>query len=338
MSARIGINGFGRIGRQVFKAISDLHPGKLEVIAVNDLTDAHTNAHLLKYDSTYGPFPGDVSASDGEIRVNGNAIKVVAQRDPAAIPWKDLGVDLVVESTGIFTSAEKARAHIDGGGAKKVIISAPAKGEDLTVVLGVNDSIYDPAKHNVVSNASCTTNCIAPVVKVMHEAFGVDKGFMTTIHSYTNDQVILDTVHNDLRRARSAGQNIIPTTTGAAKAVTLVMPDMKGRLDGMAFRVPTATVSVCDFVATVEKPVTVEEVNEAFKDAASESLRGILGYCDEPLVSSDFRGDRRSSIFDAQATMVIGGNLVKAVSWYDNEWGYACRVADLCSFMVDKGL
>jgi glyceraldehyde 3-phosphate dehydrogenase len=338
MSARIGINGFGRIGRQVFKAISDLHPGKLEVVAVNDLTDAHTNAHLLKYDSTYGPFPGDVSAADGEIRVNGNAIKVVAERDPGAIPWKDLGVSLVVESTGIFTDAEKARAHIDGGGAKKVIISAPAKGEDLTIVLGVNDSNYDPAKHNVVSNASCTTNCIAPVVKVMHESFGVDKGFMTTIHSYTNDQVILDTVHKDLRRARTAGQNIIPTTTGAAKAVTLVMPDMKGRLDGMAFRVPTATVSVCDFVATVEKPVTAEEVNEAFKDAASESLRGILGYCDEPLVSSDFRGDRRSSIFDAQATMVIGGNLVKAVSWYDNEWGYACRVADLCSFMVDKGL
>jgi glyceraldehyde 3-phosphate dehydrogenase len=338
MSARIGINGFGRIGRQVFKAINELHPGKLEVVAVNDLTDAHTNAHLLKYDSTYGRFPGDISASDGEIHVNGITIKVVAERDPAAIPWKDLGVELVVESTGIFTDAARARAHIDGGGAKKVIISAPAKGEDLTVVLGVNDSIYDPAKHNVVSNASCTTNCIAPVVKVMHEAFGVDKGFMTTIHSYTNDQVILDTVHSDLRRARSAGQNIIPTTTGAAKAVTLVMPEMKGRIDGMAFRVPTATVSVCDFVATVERSVTVEEVNAAFKDAATESLRGILGYCDEPLVSSDFRGDRRSSIFDSQATMVIGGNLVKAVSWYDNEWGYACRVSDLCSFMVDKGL
>jgi glyceraldehyde 3-phosphate dehydrogenase len=338
MSVRIGINGFGRIGRQVFKALHDLYPDKLEVVAVNDLTDAATNAHLLKYDSTYGTFPGDISASDGQIRVNGSTIKVVAQRDPAAIPWKDLGVQLVVESTGIFTDAEKARAHIDGGGAKKVIISAPAKGEDLTIVLGVNDGAYDPAKHNVVSNASCTTNCIAPVVKVMHEAFGIDNGFMTTIHSYTNDQVILDTVHKDLRRARSAGQNIIPTTTGAAKAVTLVMPELKGRLDGMAFRVPTATVSVCDFVATVEKPVTVEEVNEAFKDASSESLRGILGYCDEPLVSSDFRGDPRSSIFDSLSTMVLGGKLVKAVSWYDNEWGYACRVADLCSFMVDKGL
>jgi glyceraldehyde 3-phosphate dehydrogenase len=338
MSARIGINGFGRIGRQVYKAIHDLHPNKLEVVAVNDLTDAHTNAHLLKYDSTYGAFPGEISAADGEIRVNGSAIKVVAQREPAQIPWKDLGVELVVESTGIFTDAAKARAHVDGGGATKVIITAPAKGEDLTIVLGVNDGVYDPAKHQIVSNASCTTNCIAPVVKVMHEAFGVDKGFMTTIHSYTNDQVILDTVHSDLRRARSAGQNIIPTTTGAAKAVTLVMPELKGRLDGMAFRVPTATVSVCDFVATVEKSVTVEEVNEAFKDASSESLRGILGYCDEPLVSSDFRGDPRSSIFDAQSTLVLGDNLVKALSWYDNEWGYACRVADLCSFMVDKGL
>jgi len=338
MPARVGINGFGRIGRQVFKAICDLHPGQIDVIAVNDLTDPKTNAHLLKYDSTYGGFPGDITASDGAIQVNGHSIKVVAERDPAAIPWRDLGVELVVESTGRFTSADKARAHIDGGGAKKVIISAPAKGEDLTIVLGVNDEMYDPDKHQVISNASCTTNCIAPVVKVMHESFGVDKGFMTTIHSYTNDQVILDTVHEDLRRARSAAINIIPTTTGAAKAVTLVMPELKGRLDGMAFRVPTATVSVCDFVATVEKPTTVEEVNETFRDAASESLRGILGYCDEPLVSSDFKGNPQSSIFDSMATMVIGGSLVKAVSWYDNEWGYACRVADLCAFMAGKGL
>jgi len=338
MSIRIGINGFGRIGRQVFKAIHDLHPNELEVVAVNDLTDAATNAHLLKYDSTYGAFPGHIEASDGSILVDGSQIKVLAQRDPAAIPWNELGVQLVVESTGLFTDADKARAHIEGGGAKKVIITAPAKGEDLTMVLGVNEEMYDPAVHNVVSNASCTTNCIAPVVKVMHESFVVDKGFMTTIHSSTNDQVILDTVHKDLRRARSAGLNIIPTTTGAAKAVTLVLPELKGRLDGMAFRVPTATVSVCDFVATTEKPVTVDEVNEAFRDAASESLRGILGYCDEPLVSTDFRGDARSSIFDALSTMVIGGNLVKAVSWYDNEWGYACRVADLCAFMADKGL
>jgi glyceraldehyde 3-phosphate dehydrogenase len=249
-----------------------------------------------------------------------------------------MGVQIVIESTGIFTDAEKARAHIDGGGAKKVIISAPAKNEDMTVVIGVNEDKYDPAKHHVISNASCTTNCIAPVVKVMHDSFGVDKGFMTTIHAYTNDQVILDTVHKDLRRARSAGLNIIPTTTGAAKAVTLVMPEMKGRIDGMAFRVPTPTVSVCDFVATVDKSVTIEAVNEAFRNAASEQLRGILGYCDEPLVSSDFRGDTRSSIFDSLSTMVIGGNLVKAVAWYDNEWGYACRVSDLCAMMVDKGL
>jgi glyceraldehyde 3-phosphate dehydrogenase len=338
MSVRIGINGFGRIGRQVYKAIHDLHPDKLDVVAVNDLTDAKTNAHLLKYDSTYGAFPGDISATADEIRVNGSTIKVVAQRDPAAIPWKDLGVEIVIESTGIFTDGEKARAHISGGGARKVIISAPAKNEDLTVVIGVNEDKYDPKQHHVISNASCTTNCIAPVVKVMHDSFGVDKGFMTTIHAYTNDQVILDTVHKDLRRARSAGLNIIPTTTGAAKAVTLVMPEMKGRLDGMAFRVPTPTVSVCDFVASVDKAVTADDVNAAFRDAASEQLRGILGYCDEPLVSSDFKGDTRSSIFDSLSTMVIGGNLVKAVAWYDNEWGYACRVSDLCAMMVDKGL
>ena len=338
MALKVGINGFGRIGRQVFKAIHDLHPNEIEVVAVNDLTDPSTNAHLLKYDSNYGAFPGDISATDDAIRVNGSTIKVVAERDPAAIPWRALGVELVVESTGRFTNAKQARAHVDGGGAKKVIISAPAKEEDLTLVLGVNEEMYDPKKHVVVSNASCTTNCIAPVVKVMHEAFGIDKGYMTTIHSYTNDQVILDTVHEDLRRARAAGLNIIPTTTGAAKAVTLVMPELKGRLDGMAFRVPTATVSVCDFVATVDKSVTVEEVNEVFRDAASESLRGILGYCDEPLVSSDFKGDTRSSIFDSLSTMVLGGNLVKAVSWYDNEWGYACRVADLCAFMASKGL
>lgn len=338
MSVRIGINGFGRIGRQVLRAIYELHPDKLQVVAVNDLTDAKTNAHLLKYDSNYGAFPGDVSATDQSISVDGQAIAVLAERDPAAIPWKDLGVEIVVESTGRFTDAEKARAHIDGGGAKKVVISAPAKGEDLTVVLGVNDGMYDPTRHHIVSNASCTTNCIAPVVKVMHEAFGVDRGFMTTIHAYTNDQVILDTVHKDLRRARAAALNIVPTTTGAARAVTLVIPELKGRLDGMAFRVPTATVSVCDFVATLERAATVGEINEAFRDAASESLRGILGYCDEPLVSSDFKGDPHSSIFDSLSTMVIGGTLVKAMAWYDNEWGYACRVADLCAMLADRGL
>jgi glyceraldehyde 3-phosphate dehydrogenase len=338
MSLRIGINGFGRIGRQIYKTIHDLHPDKLEVVAVNDLTDPKTNAHLLKYDSTYGQFPGDISATDDEIKVNGSTIKVFKERDPAAIPWSNLGIELVVESTGIFTDAEKARAHIDGGKAKKVIISAPAKNEDITVVIGVNDDKYDPKQHNVISNASCTTNCIAPVVKVMHEAFGIEKGFMTTIHSYTNDQVILDTVHSDLRRARAAGLNIIPTTTGAAKAVTLTMPELKGRLDGMAFRVPTATVSVVDFVATTSKSVTKDEVNEAFRDAATESLRGILGYTDEPLVSSDFRGDPRSSIFDALSTMVLDGNLVKVLSWYDNEWGYSCRVADLCALISDRGI
>ncbi|HUF54330.1 MAG TPA: type I glyceraldehyde-3-phosphate dehydrogenase [Dehalococcoidia bacterium] len=337
MSLRIGINGFGRIGRQVYKAMHDFHADKLEVVAVNDLTSPATNAHLLKYDSVYGRCPGEISATDNSITVDGKSIKVFAERDPAAIPWSAEGIDLVVESTGIFTDATKARAHIDGGGAKKVIISAPAKNEDLTVVLGVNDHNYDPTQHNVISNASCTTNCIAPVVKVIHEAFGVEKGFMTTIHSITNDQVILDTVHSDLRRARTASQNIIPTTTGAAKAVTLVMPELKGRLDGMAFRVPTVTVSVCDFVAQTSKPATPEAINEAFKDAATESLRGILGYCDEPLVSSDFSGDPRSSIFDSLSTLVLDGNLVKAVSWYDNEWGYSCRVADLAAMMADRG-
>jgi glyceraldehyde 3-phosphate dehydrogenase len=337
VTLRIGINGFGRIGRQVYKAIHDLHPDKLEVVAVNDLTSPHTNAHLLKYDSTYGQFPGDISATDDSISVDGKTIHVFAERDPAAIPWSAQGIEVVVESTGIFTDAGSARKHIDGGGAKKVIISAPAKDEDLTVVIGVNDHIYDPAQHHVISNASCTTNCIAPVVKVLHDSFGVEKGFMTTIHAYTNDQVILDTVHKDLRRARSAGQNIIPTTTGAAKAVTLVMPELKGRLDGMAFRVPTPTVSVCDFVATLARPVTVEAVNEAFKDASTESLRGILGYCDEPLVSTDFKGDPRSSIFDSLSTLVLDGNLVKAVAWYDNEWGYSCRVADLTAMMADRG-
>ncbi len=338
MAVKVGINGFGRIGRQVFKAIHDFHPDTLQVVAVNDLTDPQTNAHLLKYDSNYGPFPGDISASDGAITVDGQSIKVLAQRDPAQIPWKDLGIEIVIESTGLFTAAEKARAHIDGGGAKKVIISAPAKGEDFTVVLGVNEAMYDPANHNVISNASCTTNCIAPVVKVLHDSFGIDKGFLTTVHAYTNDQVILDTVHKDLRRARSAALNIIPTTTGAARAVTIVIPELEGRLDGMAFRVPTPTVSVCDFVATLEKPTTVEAVNEAFRDAASESLRGILEYCDEPLVSSDFKGNPASSIFDSLSTMVLDGNLVKTISWYDNEWGYACRTGDLCALLASRGL
>ena len=338
MAVKVGINGFGRIGRQVFKALHDFHSDAIQVAAVNDLTDPKTNAHLLKYDSTYGAFPGDIQASDDAITVDGQSIRVLAERDPGRIPWKELDVQIVIESTGLFTAAEKARAHIDGGGAKKVIISAPAKGEDFTVVLGVNDAMYDAAKHHVISNASCTTNCIAPVVKVLHDSFGIDKGFMTTIHSYTNDQVILDTVHEDLRRARSAALNIIPTTTGAARAVTVVIPELKGRVDGMAFRVPTTTVSVCDFVAVLEKQASVETINEAFQDAASESLRGILEYCDEPLVSSDFKGNPASSIFDSLSTMVMDGNLAKTISWYDNEWGYACRTADLCAFLASKGL
>jgi glyceraldehyde 3-phosphate dehydrogenase len=337
MPVRVGINGFGRVGRQVFKAIRDYHGSALEVVAVNDLTDPTTNAHLLKYDSNYGVFPAHIEAREDAILVDGQTVKVLAEREPGSIPWDKFGVEIVVEATGRFTDAQKAVAHTKAG-VKKVIITAPAKNEDLTVVLGVNEEMYDRQKHTVISNASCTTNCIAPVVKVLHDSFGVDKGFMTTIHAYTNDQVILDTVHKDLRRARAAALNIIPTTTGAARAVTLVMPALKGRLDGMAFRVPTPTVSVCDFVATLEKPTTKEQANQAFKDAASESLRGILVYTEEPLVSSDFKGNPASSIVDGLSTMVLAGNMVKVLAWYDNEWGYACRTADLCSYIVQKGL
>jgi glyceraldehyde 3-phosphate dehydrogenase len=337
MPVRIGINGFGRVGRQVFKAIRDYHGSALEVVAVNDLTDPKTNAHLLKYDSNYGVFPAHIEAREDAIVVDGQTVKVLAERDPGSIPWGDLGVEIVVEATGLFTDGQKAVAHTQAG-VKKVIITAPAKNEDLTVVLGVNEETYDPQKHRVISNASCTTNCIAPVVKVLHDNFGIQKGFMTTIHAYTNDQVILDTVHKDLRRARAAALNIIPTTTGAARAVTVVMPALKGRLDGMAFRVPTSTVSVCDFVATLEKTATKEETNRAFKEAASEPLRGILEYSEEPLVSIDFKGNPASSIVDGLATMVIGDNMVKVLAWYDNEWGYACRTGDLCSYIVQKGL
>ena len=337
MAARVGINGFGRIGRQVFKAIRDYHAAILEVVAVNDLTDSKTNAHLLKYDSNYGVFPAQIEARDDAIVVDGKAIRVLAESDPAKIPWRDLGVDIVIEGTGRFTDAQKAAAH-RAGGAKKVIITAPAKNEDWTVVLGVNENTYDPKKHNIISNASCTTNCIAPVVKVLHDNFGVRKGFMTTIHAYTNDQRILDTVHKDLRRARTAALNIIPTTTGAARAVTQVIPELKGRLDGMAMRVPTSTVSVVDLVANLERAMTKETVNEAFRDAASGSMRGILGYTDEPLVSIDFKGDPRSSIVDGLSTMTIGDDMLKVLAWYDNEWAYACRTADLCAFLVQKGL
>jgi glyceraldehyde 3-phosphate dehydrogenase len=336
MGTRVGINGFGRVGRQSLKAMLELHPHELEVVAVNDITDTKTNAHLLKYDSTYGRFPGEVEATSDSLIVNGHPIKVLAQRDPAQIPWGDLGVDLVIESTGHFTEAEKAAAHLRGG-AKKVTISAPAKGEDLTIVLGVNESMYDPAKHHIISNASCTTNCLAPAAKVLHDAFGIERGMMNTIHSYTNDQRILDQVHKDLRRARSAGVNIIPTTTGAARALALVIPELKGRFDGMSLRVPTVTVSVVDFVATVGKETTKDEVNQVFKAAANGALEGILDYSEEPLVSSDLRGDPHSAIIDGLSTMVLGGTMVKVMAWYDNEWGYSCRIADLAAFIAGKG-
>jgi len=337
MPVRIGINGFGRVGRQVFKAIRDYHGSALEVVAVNDLTDPKTNAHLLKYDSNYGVFPARIEAREDAILVDGQTVKVLAERDPGSIPWGEYGVEIVVEATGLFTDGQKAVAHTKAG-VKKVVITAPAKNEDLTVVLGVNEEMYDARKHTVISNASCTTNCIAPVVKVLHDDFGIEKGFMTTIHAYTNDQVILDTVHKDLRRARAAALNIIPTTTGAARAVTVVMPALKGKLDGMALRVPTSTVSLCDFVATLEKTITKEEVNQAFKEAASEPLRGILEYSEEPLVSIDFKGNPASSIVDGLSTMVLGDNMVKVLAWYDNEWAYACRTGDLCSYIVQKGL
>ncbi len=337
MATRIGINGFGRIGRQSLKAILERHPGELEVVAVNDLTDTKTNAHLLKYDSTYGRFPGEVEATADTLIVNGHEIKVIAQRDPAQIPWGDLGVELVIESTGLFTDADKAGAHIKGG-AKKVIISAPAKGEDLTIVLGVNENVYDPKKHNIISNASCTTNCLAPTAKVLNDTFGIERGLMNTIHSYTNDQRILDQVHKDLRRARTAGANIIPTTTGAARALALVIPELKGRFDGMSLRVPTVTVSVVDFVITTRKEASISDINNAFKAAAAGTLKGILAFTDEPLVSTDFRGDSHSSIVDGLSTMVLGNNMVKVLAWYDNEWGYSSRIADLAHFIAEKGL
>jgi len=337
MTTKIGINGFGRIGRLALKAIKERCDGKLEVVAVNDLTDAKTNAHLFKYDSNYGIYPGKVEAKEDSIIVDGKEIKVIAERDPARISWRDFGVDIVIESTGLFTEAGKAASHLQGG-AKKVIISAPARGEDISLVLGVNEGQYDPEKHRIISNGSCTTNCIAPVVKVLHQKFGINHGLMTTIHSYTNDQRILDVFHHDLRRARAAAVNIIPTTTGAARMVTVVIPELKGKLHGIAIRVPTATVSIVDFVADLNREATVEEVNDAFKKAAERELKGIVEYCDEPLVSSDFKGNPASAIFDARSTMVIDGNFVKVLAWYDNEWGYSCRLADLASYIANKGL
>jgi glyceraldehyde 3-phosphate dehydrogenase len=339
MKVKVGINGFGRIGRQVFRIIWERYPDDLEVVAVNDITDTATLAHLLKYDSNYGRFPAEIEAREGGFLVNGKQVRVFAQRDPAQLPWKDLGVTVVLESTGLFTDGKKAAVHIESGGAKKVIISAPAKPSDsvdLTMVLGVNDDMYDPARHHIISNASCTTNCLAPVAKVLHDSFGIRYGQMTTIHSYTNDQRILDLPHKDLRRARAAALNIIPTTTGAARAVALVIPDLKGKFDGYALRVPTPTVSIVDFVGELERDVTKDEVNAAFRAAAEGRMKGILGYSEEPLVSMDLKGDPRSSIVDAELTNVVGGNLLKVVSWYDNEWGYSNRMADLAKFLMKE--
>jgi glyceraldehyde 3-phosphate dehydrogenase len=336
MTVRVGINGFGRIGRQSLKAILERAP-ELEVVAVNDLVDVSTNALLFAHDSTYGNFHGTVTHTDDAIVINGKKIQVLQVKDPATLPWKDLGVDIVIESTGIFTDAEKARAHI-AAGAKKVLISAPAKGEDITIVLGVNADRYDPAKHNIISNASCTTNCLAPFAKVLNDTFGIEKGVMNTIHSYTNDQRILDVAHKDPRRARSAGLNMIPTTTGAAKALALVIPELKGKVDGFSLRVPTPTVSIVDFAVNLRDETTAEAINDAFRKAAAGPLKGILGVSDEPLVSMDFKGDTRSSIIDSALTMVIGGTgkFAKVLSWYDNEWGYSCRVADVTKMIAER--
>ena len=335
MTTRIGINGFGRIGRQTLKAILERHPGELEVVAINDLADTETNAHLFRYDSTYGRFDGEVSAGEHEITIDGHTLHAFSEKDPAALPWKEQGVEIVVESTGIFTDAAKAKAHIDAG-ARKVIISAPAKNEDITLVLGVNEEKYDSGQHNIVSNASCTTNGLALPAKVIFDTFGIEHGLMTTVHSYTNDQNVLDVFHPDLRRARSAGQNIIPTSTGAARALSLVIPELKGRFDGFALRVPTPTVSIIDFVAVTSKPVSAESANAALREASEGRMKGLLGFTTEELVSMDFKGDDRSSIIDAASTMVTGDNLLKVIAWYDNEWGYSCRVADLAAFMAER--
>ncbi|MBV6449836.1 MAG: Glyceraldehyde-3-phosphate dehydrogenase 1 [Anaerolineales bacterium] len=333
MTVKIGINGFGRIGRLVFRTIKERHPNEIEVVAVNDLFDAATNAHLLKYDSTYGKYDGTVEVVDGNLVIDGKTVKVTAERDPAAIKWKDMGVDIVIESTGLFTDATKAKAHIESGGAKKVIISAPAKNEDITIVLGVNDDKYDPKKHNIVSNASCTTNGLAPVAKVLNDKFGIEKGVLTTVHAYTNSQKLQDLGAKDPRDARAAGQNIVPSATGAAKAVGLVIPELKGKFGGMAFRVPTPTVSVVDFTATLNKEATADDIRAAMVEYARGPMEGILDVTDEPLVSTDLRGTTYSTVYSSLDTLVIG-NMVKVVAWYDNEWGYACRTADLAAMMA----
>ncbi len=336
MPIRIGINGFGRIGRMTLRAIRKHYPNDFDVVAINDLTDAYSNAHLFKYDTTYGTYPGEVKAEENAIIIDGDRIRVFAEKDPAAIPWGDVGADIVIESTGVFTDAQKASAHLKGG-AKKVIITAPATNEDITIVLGVNHEAYDPSKHHVISNASCTTNCLAPVAKVLHETFGIEHGIMTTVHAYTNDQRIQDQIHKDLRRARAAAANIIPTSTGAAKAIHLVLPELKGRMHGIALRVPTLTVSIVDLTVTLSREATESAINEAYRAAAEGALKGILGVSDEPLVSSDFRGDERSAIVDLPSTLVMGGRLAKVMAWYDNEWGYSCRVADLAKYIASKG-
>jgi len=337
MKTRVGINGFGRIGRQVLRAIMSRHSENLEVVAINDLTDTATNAHLFKYDSNYGIFPGEITPTATAITIDGMEIQVLSERDPAQVPWQNVGVDIVIESTGFFTDAKVASGHLNGG-AKKIIISAPATNEDLTVVLGVNEDKYEPSKHQIISNASCTTNCIAPMAKILNDNFGVEAGLMSTIHAYTNDQKILDQVHDDLRRARAAAENIIPTSTGAARAVGLVLPELNGKLNGMAFRVPTSTGSVTDLVVNLNTEATSEEINQAFEEASNNKLKGILQYCDEPLVSSDFIQNPHSCIIDAPSTMTINSKMVKVVGWYDNEWGYSCRTSDLASFIAQSGM
>jgi glyceraldehyde 3-phosphate dehydrogenase len=335
MAVKVGINGFGRIGRNIFR--TSIGDKDIDFVAVNDLTDTKTLAHLLKYDSVLGNLEHEISSTESGIRVEGKEFKVFSQRDPAAIDWESVGAEIVIESTGIFTKAEDAKKHLRGS-VKKVIISAPAKNEDITIVLGVNEDKYNSVEHKVISNASCTTNCLAPVAKVIHRKFGIRSAQMTTIHSYTNDQQLLDLPHKDLRRARAAALSMIPTSTGAAKAVSLVIPELKGKFDGIAVRVPTPNVSLVDVVMDVEKETTSEEVNRALKDAANEELRGIMQFCEEPLVSSDFKKNSNSSIVDAEYTKVINGHMIKVLSWYDNEWGYSCRVRDLVKFIASKGL
>lgn len=337
MTITVGINGFGRIGRQVYKAIREHYDDQMDVVAVNDIGDIKTMAHLLKYDTNYGRFPGEVIPQEEGFIANGDAVRVLAERNPGHLPWKELGVDIVIEATGFFRQRDKAQLHL-AAGAKKVIISAPGKDEDLTIVLGVNEKMYDPARHHILSNASCTTNGLAPVAKVLFDRFGIEKGILTTVHAYTNSQRLLDLEAADPRDARAAAMNIVPSETGAAKAVGLVIPELKGKFTGMAFRVPTSTVSVIDFTAVLSKPATVEEINANMKEYADGPMKGILAYSEEPLVSSDLKGDPHSSIYSAMDTLVIGGNLAKVVSWYDNEWGYSVRVADLVRYVASQGM